>query len=174
VAVIVPHGVLFRGAAEGKIRKSLLEDNLIDAVIGLPAGLFQTTGIPVSILILDRSREEGGANAERKDVFFVEASREFKPGKARNFMEPEHIDKIVAAYEKREAMDRFCRPVPPEEIVENDHNLNITRYVDTFVEEDAIDIEANLKELAAIDQELAEVEVEMAEHLKALGIAKAK
>jgi type I restriction enzyme M protein len=174
VAVIVPHGVLFRGAAEGKIRKSLLEDNLIDAVIGLPAGLFQTTGIPVAILILDRSREAGGANEARKDVFFVEASGEFKPGKARNFLESAHLDKIVTACEKREPVERFCRPVPLEEIAENDYNLNITRYVDTFEEEDAIDIQANLKELARIDTELAEVEAEMAGHLKALGIAEGK
>ncbi len=170
-AVIVPHGVLFRGAAEGKIRTSLLEDNLIDAVIGLPAGLFQTTGIPVAILILDRSREAGGANEARKDVFFAEASREFKPGKARNFLEAAHLDKIVAVCEARQPVEKFCRPVLPEEIAENDYNLNITRYVDTFEEEDAIDIQANLVELARIDQELAEVEAEMAGHLKALGIA---
>lgn len=170
IAVIVPHGVLFRGAAEGKIRKQLLEENIIDTVIGLPAGLFQTTGIPVAILILDRSREEGGANQSRKDVFFIEASKEFKPGKAQNHMEAAHIEKILSAYEKREAMDKFCRPVLPKEIAENDYNLNITRYVDTFEEEAAIDIEAKLKELAEIDKELAEVEIEMAAHLKKLGI----
>ena len=172
VAVIVPHGVLFRGAAEGKIRKSLLEENIVDTVIGLPAGLFQTTGIPVAILILDRSREEGGANADRKDVFFVEASKEFKPGKAMNFMEEQHIQKIIDAVEKREAIEKFCRPVLPDEIAENDHNLNITRYVDTFEEEEEIDIEANLRELKEIDADLEKVEAEMAEHLKALGIGK--
>ncbi|VGO13385.1 putative type I restriction enzymeP M protein [Pontiella desulfatans] len=170
VAVIVPHGVLFRGAAEGRIRKSLLEQNIVDTVIGLPAGLFQTTGIPVAILILDRSREEGGANADRKDVFFVEASKEFKPGKAMNFMEEKHIQKIIDAVEKRKPIEKFCRPVLPGEIAENDHNLNITRYVDTFEEEEEIDIEANLKELKEIDTELVKVEAEMAEHLKALGI----
>lgn len=174
VAVIVPHGVLFRGAAEGKIRKSLLEDNLVDAVIGLPSGLFQTTSIPVAILILDRTRESGGKNAARKDVFFIEASKEFKSGKAQNSMEAKHVQKILDAYEKREAIEKFCRPVELKEIVENDFNLNITRYVDTFEEEEVIDIEANLKELAEIDAELAEVEKEMAEHLKALGIGAEK
>ena len=85
VVVIVPHGVLFRGGAEGKIRQQFLEENIIDAVIGLPAGLFQTTGIPVAILVIDRSREKGGANEHKKDVFFIEASKEFKPGKAKKY-----------------------------------------------------------------------------------------
>jgi type I restriction enzyme M protein len=170
VAVIVPHGVLFRGAAEGRIRESLLKENIVDAVIGLPAGLFQTTGIPVAILILDRSREPGGKNAKRKDVLFIEASKAFKPGKAMNFMEEEHIQKILAAYEKRKDIPKFCRAVTPEEIKENDYNLNITRYVDTFEEEEDIDIEANLKELAIVDAELAKLENEMKKHLKTLGI----
>jgi len=162
--------VLFRGAAEGRIRQSLLEDNLVDAVIGLPAGLFQTTGIPVAIVILDRSRESGGKNAKRKDVFFIEASKEFKAGKAQNSMQAQHVQKILDAYGKREPIEKFCRPVAPKEIVENDFNLNITRYVDTFEEAVAIDIEANLKELADIDVELAQVEKEMAQHLEKLGI----
>jgi len=171
VAVIVPHGVLFRGAAEGRIRKSLLEENIIDTVIGLPAGLFQTTGIPVAILIIDRSREPGGKNEKRKDVFFVEASKEFKPGKAQNSMEAKHIQKILDAVEKRKAIDKFCRPVKIKEITKNDYNLNITRYVDTFEEEEEIDIEANLKELQSIDAELINVEKEMKKHLKKLGIS---
>jgi type I restriction enzyme M protein len=170
VAVIVPHGVLFRGAAEGRIRQSLLEENIVDTVIGLPAGLFQTTGIPVAILILDRSREPGGKNESRKDVLFVEASKEFKPGKAMNFMDEEHILKILEAVEKRKDSPKFCRTVTPEEIKENDYNLNITRYVDTFEEEEEVDIEANIKELAKVDAELAGLEVEMQKHLKALGI----
>jgi len=172
VVVIVPHGVLFRGAAEGRIRTALLKENIIDAVIGLPAGLFQTTGIPVAILILDRSREPGGRNADRKDVFFVEASKLFRSGKAQNFLDDEHIARIVDAVEKRQDIEKFCRSVPPAEIAENDHNLNITRYVDTFEEEEEVDIAANLKELAEIDAELVELEAEMAGHLNALGIAK--
>ena len=87
VAVIVPHGVLFRGGAEGKIRQALIEENLLDAVVGLPANLFTTTGIPVAILVFDRSREQGGANEERKDVLFIDASKEFTPGKTQNVMD---------------------------------------------------------------------------------------
>jgi type I restriction enzyme M protein len=170
VAVIVPHGVLFRGASEGRIRESLLKENIVDAVIGLPAGLFQTTGIPVAIVILDRSRELGGKNEKRKDVLFIEASKAFKPGKAMNTMEEEHIQKILDAVEKRKDIPKFCRAVKPEELKENDYNLNITRYVDTFEEEEEIDIEANLKELAVVDAELAKLESEMKKHLKTLGI----
>ncbi len=170
VAVIVPHGVLFRGAAEGKIRQQLLKENIVDAVIGLPANLFQTAAIPVAIVILDRSREPGGKNAHRKDVFFVEASKEFKSGKAQNTLEPENIQRILEAVECREEIEKFCRPVQIEEIEENDYNLNITRYVDTFEEEEEVDIEANLKELKQVDAELAELETEMQAHLKKLGI----
>ena len=172
IAVIVPHGVLFRGASEGRIRESLLKENIVDAVIGLPAGLFQTTGIPVAILILDRSREPGGKHATRKDVLFIEASKEFKPAKAMNVMEEEHIQKILAAYEKRKDIPKFCRAINPKEIAENDYNLNITRYVDTFEEEEEIDIAANLKELEKVDAELVELEAQMKKHLKALGIGK--
>lgn len=170
VVVIVPHGVLFRGAAEGRIRQSFLKENIIDTVIGLPAGLFQTTGIPVAILVLDRSREPGGTNEARKDVLFVEASKLFRSAKAQNVMDEEHIGTIVEAVENRRDIEKFCRVVQPEEIEENDFNLNITRYVDTFEEEEEVDIEANLKEMAEIDEELAKLEEEMAGHLAKLGI----
>jgi type I restriction enzyme M protein len=172
VVVIVPHGVLFRGAAEGKIRRSLLEENIVDTVIGLPAGLFQTTGIPVAILVLDRSREAGGANAARKDVFFVEASKLFRSGKAQNFLDDEHLARILDAVDKRKDQEKFCRVVKPAEIAENDYNLNITRYVDTFEEEEEVDIEANLKELVTVNADLAKLEKAMSKHLKALGIGK--
>ncbi len=102
ISVIVPHGVLFRGGAEGKIREALLKENIVDAVIGLPSGLFQTTGIPVAILVLDRSREEGGKNEHKKDVLFIEASKEYKPGKAQNSLTEDHINKIYETYIKRE------------------------------------------------------------------------
>lgn len=171
VAVIVPHGVLFRGGAEGKIRQSFIEENIIDAVIGLPAGLFQTTGIPVAILILDRSREAGGANEKKKDILFIEASKEFKPGKAQNTLSKENIEKIYNTYAKREEINKFSRKVMPGEIKENDYNLNITRYVDTFEEEEEIDISANLAELKKLEPELARLEKEMAGHLKKLNIS---
>ena len=172
VAVIVPHGVLFRGGVEGKIRQALLRENIIDAVIGLPAGLFQTTGIPVAILVIDRSREQGGANQGKKDVLFIEASKEFKPAKAQNTLADENIQKIYRAYCERKEIEKFSRRVPFKEIEENEFNLNITRYVDTFEEEEAIDIETNLKELSALEPQLQKLEKEMAGYLKALGIGK--
>jgi len=170
VAVIVPHGVLFRGGAEGKIRQALLEENIIDAVIGLPAGLFQTTGIPVAILIIDRSRETGGVNENKKDILFIEASKEFVPGKAQNSMSEKNTEKIFNTYKNRKTINKFSKVVKFNEIKENDFNLNITRYVDTFEEEDEIDISANLKELAKIDPELKKLEKEMNKKLKELKI----
>lgn len=170
IAVIVPHGVLFRGGAEGKIREAMLKENIIDAVIGLPAGLFQTTGIPVAILVIDRSREQGGENEKKKDVLFIEASREFKPGKAQNTLTEENIQKIYDTYAKRKKIEKFSRKVKPNEIAENDYNLNITRYVDTFEEEEEIDIQANLKELKKLEPEIKKLEKEMKGYLKKLNI----
>ncbi|MDD4111346.1 MAG: N-6 DNA methylase, partial [Clostridia bacterium] len=155
---------------EGKIREQLLKENVIDAVIGLPAGLFQTTGIPVAILILDRSREQGGENEKTKDVFFIEASKEFKAQKAQNVLTDENIEKIYATYKKRKDVEKFARKVSVKEIEENDFNLNITRYVDTFVEEEPVDIKANLKELEELEPELQKLEKQMIEYLKELGI----
>ncbi len=172
VAVIVPHGVLFRGGAEGRIRQQLLEENIIDAVIGLPAGLFQTTGIPVSMLIIDRSREAGGENEAKKDILFIEASKEFEPGKAQNTLSTENSDKIYNTYENREEIEKFSRKVGFDEIKENDFNLNITRYVDTSEEEEEIDISANLKELAVLEPEIQKLEGEMDQYLKELNISK--
>ncbi len=172
VVVVVPHGVLFRGGAEGEIRKCLLQENIIDAVVGLPAGLFHTTGIPVAILVIDRSRELGGINENRKDVFFIEASKLFRSAKAQNFLDDEHIKTILDAVRNRKDIEKLCRTVQPEEIEENDCNLNITRYVDTFEEEEEVDIEANLKELEEINREIETLEKQMSEHLKALGIVK--
>lgn len=170
MAVIIPHGVLFRGGSEGKIREHLLKENIIDAVIGLPAGLFQTTSIPVAILIVDRSREKGGENEKNKDIFFIEASKEFKPNKAQNVLTSENIEKIYSTYKKRKDVEKFARKVSFKEIEENDFNLNITRYVDTFVEEEPVDIKANLKELEALEPELQKLEKQMVVYLKELGI----
>jgi len=168
--VIVPHGVLFRSGAEGKIREQLIEENIIDAVIGLPAGLFQTTGIPVAVLVIDRSREKGGANEKKKDIFFIEASKEFKPVKAQNVLEEKNIEKIYDTYKKRKDIEKFARSVEFKELEDNDFNLNITRYVDTFVEEEPVDIKANLKELAELEPQLQKLEKQMAEYLKELGV----
>ena len=170
VAVIVPHGVLFRGGSEGRIRQKLIEENLLDAVIGLPANLFTTTGIPVAILVFDRSREEGGPNEARKDVLFIDASKEFTPGKTQNLLEDQHIEKVLAAYAAREFVDKFAYVATPEEIAENDYNLNIPRYVDTFEPEEEIDVAAVQKEINAIEAELADVRSRMAGYLKELGV----
>lgn len=170
VAVIVPHGVLFRGAAEGRIRAALIEENLLDAVIGLPSGLFSTTGIPVAILIFDRSRERGGVNEQRTDVLFIDASREFTAAKAQNVLEPDHIERTVETYRNRATADRYSHLASREEIAENDYNLNIPRYVDTFEPEPEIDIAEVQREIDAIDAELAEVRGRMAGYLKELGI----
>lgn len=170
MAVIVPHGVLFRGGAEGKIREQLIKENIIDAVIGLPAGLFQTTGIPVAVLVVDRSREKGGVNENKKDIFFIEASKEFKPNKAQNILAPENIEKIYDTYKKRKDVEKFAKKIEFKELEENDFNLNITRYVDTFIEEEPVDIKANLKELEALEPELKKLEKQMAEYLKELGV----
>lgn len=170
VAVIVPHGVLFRGAAEGRIRRSLIEENLLDAVIGLPANLFTTTGIPVAILIFDRSRESGGANADRDDVLFIDASREFTPAKSQSLLGNAHLDKIVATYRDRAELEKYSHRATREEIAGNDYNLNIPRYVDTFEAEPEVDIVAVQREIEQIEAELVEVRERMAGYLKELGL----
>jgi len=166
VAVVVPHGVLFRGGAEGRIRQKMIEDNILDAVVGLPANLFPTTSIPVAVLVFDRSRETGGENEKRKDVLFIDASREFQSGKSRNILLPEHIEKILSTYKKRKDMDKYAHCAPFDEIKENDFNLNIPRYVDTFEEEEEIDIAAVQKEIDQIEAELKDVRAKIAEYLK--------
>lgn len=172
VAVVVPHGVLFRGGAEGKIRQSLVEENIVDAVIGLPAGLFQTTGIPVAIIILDRSREEGGINENIKDVLFIEASKEFMLGKVQNILSEENIEKIYQTYANREEINKFSRKVQPAEIKENEYNLNISRYVDAFEDDEDIDINANISALKKLEPELINLEKQMEGHLRKLNILK--
>lgn len=170
VAVIVPHGVLFRGAAEGKIRRALIDENLLDAVIGLPANLFTTTGIPVAILVFDRSREQGGSNADRTDVLFIDASREFTPAKSQNLLDDGHIAKIVQTYRDRAELERYSHRASADEIAGNDFNLNIPRYVDTFEPEPEIDVAAVQREIDAVEAELAEVRAKMAGYLKELGL----
>lgn len=170
VAVIVPHGVLFRGSSEGRIRQALIKENLLDAVIGLPAGLFQTTGIPVAILIFDKSRQEGGKNQERKDVLFIDASKEFKAGKNQNTLEPEHISKIFDTYKNRSEIEKFSHLASFDEIEGNDFNLNIPRYVDTFEEEEEIDLSAVKAEIADLEAQLSAVQKKMSAYLKELEI----
>lgn len=170
VAVIVSHGVLFRGGSEGEIRKRLIEENLLDAVIGLPSNLFTTTSIPVAILVFDRSREQGGANGKRKDVLFIDASREYTSVKTQNILEQKHIDKIVETHRKRKEIDKYSCKASVKSIAENGYNLNIPRYVDTFEAEEVIDVVGLQKEIVAIEAELKDVRKRIALHLKELGI----
>lgn len=169
VAVVVPHGVLFRGGSEGRIRQKLIEDNLLDAVVGLPANLFPTTTIPVAILVFDRSREKGGLNENRRNVFFIDASQGYQSGKNRNMLQKEHIDKFVATFRTRQHSDKYSRVVPFEELKENEFNLNIPRYIDTFEEEKEIDVQALQIDIERIETELAQVRTKMDDYLREVG-----
>ncbi len=163
MGVVVPHGVLFRGSSEGKIRKQLIEENLLDAVIGLPEKLFYGTGIPAAILIFKKKKSDD-------KVLFIDASREFTSGKNQNTLSLDNIAKIVSTYEKREAkVDKYSYLATQEEIAENDYNLNIPRYVDTFEEEEEIDLVAVRKERMELKKQLAELEKQMDVYLKELG-----
>ena len=163
VGVIVPHGVLFRGGAEGKIRKALIEENLLDAVIGLPANLFFGTGIPAAILLFKRGRR-------KQDVLFIDASRDYQDGKNQNLLREEDIEKIARTHRAYKSVDKYAYRATFDEIQENDFNLNIPRYVDTFEEEEEIDIAAVQKEIDSLEKELAKTRKAMAKHLKELGL----
>ncbi|WP_347980072.1 type I restriction-modification system subunit M [Limosilactobacillus allomucosae] len=153
MAIVLPHGVLFRGAAEGKIRKALLEKGQIDAIIGMPAGLFYSTGIPTIIMVLKKHRDN-------RDVLFIDASKGFEKGKNQNILRDQDIDKIIKTYKKRQDVDKYAHLSTMDEIKENEFNLNIPRYVDTFEEEPPIDIVALSKEMQDIDQKIAQSEAE--------------
>ena len=165
VGVVVPHGVLFRGGAEGTIRKSFIEENLLDAVIGLPPNLFFGTGIPAAILVFRRDR------GDRTDILFIDASREFESIKNQNkIREDVEVIKIIDTYRIRQTVDKFAYLASRDEIRENGYNLNIPRYVDTFEEEDEVDIAAVQEKINGIERELAEVRKQMAVCLKELGL----
>jgi len=163
VGVIVPHGVLFRGSAEGKIREQLIRENLLEAVIGLPSNLFFGTGIPAAILIFNK------AKGDNTDVLFIDASKHYQEGKRQNKLREEDIQRVVEAYQNFETIEKFAYKARFDEIAENEFNLNIPRYVDTFEEEEPVDIEATQKEIEALENELEEVRSEMNKYLKELG-----
>ncbi len=163
VGVIVPHGVLFREAAEGKIRRQFIEENLLEAVIGLPQNLFFGTGIPAAILIFNKGKTT-------KDVLFIDASREYDTGKNQNKLTSDNIDKIVNTYVSGETIDKYSYRATYDEIVENDYNLNIPRYVDTFEEEEEVDISAVQEEINSLESELVQVKQEMNKYLEELGL----
>ncbi len=162
MAVVVPHGVLFRGAAEGKIRQKLIEENLLDVVIGLPEKLFYGTGIPAAVLVLRKKK------ADNK-VLFIDASRAYQDGKNQNILRPQDLDRIEQAVRTRQSVDKYAYLASPAELAENDFNLNIPRYVDTFEEAEAIDLKAVRDERLKLKAELAVLEEKMTGYLKELG-----
>ena len=149
MGVVMPHGVLFRGAAEGHIRKYLIEEkNWLDAVIGLPANIFYGTSIPTCILIFKKCKEHPD------DILFIDASQHFEKVKTQNYLRDEDVHRIVETYEKRETIDKYSYVASLDEVRENDYNLNIPRYVDTFEEEEQVDINAVAEELRTLEADM--------------------
>jgi len=166
MAVVLPHGVLFRGAAEGHIRKYLIEDrNYLDAVIGLPANIFYGTSIPTCILVFKKCREDS------ENVLFIDASNEFEKAKNQNYLTDENIEKIIDTYKNRSEIEKYSHNASLDEIKENDYNLNIPRYVDTFEEEEAIDLDAVSSELQALESEMKLTDATIAKFCEELGIS---
>ncbi|WP_394990708.1 type I restriction-modification system subunit M [Emticicia sp.] len=165
MAVVMPHGVLFRGGAEGHIRQYLIEDcNYLDAVIGLPASIFYGTSIPTSILVFKKCRE----NPE--DILFIDASQHFDKVKTQNILSPDNIEKIVSTYRERKTEEKYSYIAPLSEVKANDYNLNIPRYVDTFEAEDSINIAEIAQKLKDIDTSMAATDQTIASFCKELGI----
>lgn len=165
MAVVMPHGVLFRGAAEGHIRQFLIEQqNYLDAVIGLPPNLFFGTSIPACILVFKKCR------AQDQDILFIDANKHFEKGKNQNRLRPTDIDKIIETYEKREEVEKYSHIATLSEIKENDYNLNIPRYVDTFEEEEEIDLDAVVADIHRINSESVKLDEKIAKYTKELGI----
>jgi len=166
VGVVVPHGVLFRGGQEGKIRAAVIKENLLDAVIGLPANLFYGTGIPAALMIFNKLRKLNG----KGKVLFIDAGREFAQNTNQNKLRPQDIDKILDIFNRRRTIDKYSYLASYAEIEENEFNLNIPRYVDTFEEEEEIDIAAVQEDIRAIETELAEIQKELNKYLEELGL----
>jgi type I restriction enzyme M protein len=164
MAIILPHGVLFRGGAEEKIRRKLLDDGHIDTVIGLPANLFYSTGIPVCILVLKKCKKPD-------DVLFINAAEHFVKEKRQNRLEPADIDRIIGTYQNRKEQERYSRRVAMKEIVENDYNLNISRYISTAEAEEEIDLAATHAELVRIEREILKATTTHNTFLRELGLA---
>lgn len=163
MGIVLPHGVLFRGAAEGVIRKHLLESGSIYAVIGLPANIFFNTSIPTCVVILKK-------NNTRRDVLFIDASKDFVKEKARNKLSSENIEKIFNAYKERKDIEKYSHLASFEEIKENDFNLNIPRYVDTFEEEEPVDLEATFNEYKDICKEEIDLNKTLNDYFQELGL----
>ena len=167
MAIVLPHGVLFRGAAEGHIRKYLIEDsNYLDAVIGLPANIFYGTSIPTCVLVFKKCREDS------KNVLFIDASNEFDKAKNQNYLTEENVQKIIDTYTNREAIEKYSHLASIAEIKENDYNLNIPRYVDIFDEEEPVDLAAVSSQLQALEADITTTDATIAKFCEELGIAK--
>ena len=165
MAIVLPHGVLFRGAAEGHIREYLIKDkNYLDTVIGLPANIFYGTSIPTSILVFKKHR------ANHENILFIDASQHFEKVGKQNYLRAEHIEKLLNAYKQREFIDKYAYVAKMDEIIENDYNLNIPRYVDTFEEEEPVDLEAVSKELSELESDIKEIDAKIQDYCKELGI----
>lgn len=165
MACVAPHGVLFRGASEGKIRRYLIENkNYIDAIIGLPANLFYGTSIPTCILVFKKCRKDGD------DILFIDASKAFEKVKNQNKLREEHIDKIVDTYATRVELEKYSHRASLQEIIDNDFNLNIPRYVDTFEEEEEIDIHAVMREIKDLEAKRSDLDSQIDVYLKELGL----
>lgn len=167
MAVVLPHGVLFRGGSEGNIREGMLKDDIIEAVIGLAPNLFYGAGIPACILVINKSKPE----AKRGEVLIINGAEEYKEGKAQNSLTETNVSRFVNAYEAWTGEYRFARVVPMAEIAGNDYNLNISRYVQIAEEQDAIDVAAELEKLIALIDQRNDAEAKMLSHLKELGYA---
>lgn len=185
LAVVLPHGVLFRGAAEGHIRKFLIEThNALDAVIGLPANVFFGTSIPTCILVLKKNRNSPERKEQSQDVLFIDASAHYGKATNQNYLRDEDLERIMAAYTKREFIDKFAyvAPIKPEldqngevaedsnSLTDNDFNLNIPRYVDTFEEEEPVDLAAVTQTIKGIETEMESVDKQLLDFCKQLGI----
>lgn len=165
MACVAPHGVLFRGNAEGAIRRFLIENkNYIDAVIGLPANIFYGTSIPTCIIVMKKCRKEDD------NILFIDASKEFEKVKTQNKLREEHIRKIVETYRDRKEIEKYSHCATLQEIADNDYNLNIPRYVDTFEEEEPIDIKAVMAEIKELEAKRADLDKEIEGYLRELGI----
>ena len=165
MAIVLPHGVLFRGAAELHIRKYLIEQkNYLEAVIGLPANIFYGTSIPTCILVFKKCKEDP------EHILFIDASKEFEKVKNQNMLREEHINKIVETYRNRTVIEKYSHLATLQEVADNDYNLNIPRYVDTFEAEEEIDIQAVMQEIKSLEAKRAALDKEIDVYFKELGL----
>ena len=165
LGVVMPHGVLFRGAAEGDIRAGILKEDLLEAVIGLPANLFYGTGIPAAVLVMNRAKQP----ARRRQVLFIEASREFKQGTTQNYLRDEDVQRIAATFRAWKDVAKYARVVDLAEIEKNDFNLNISRYVETAEAAEKVDVAAAITKLRELEKKRGEAEARLNGFLKELG-----